>query len=276
MVIFILILFFLSVNCNEEFKDLICLFPNSFTLYNGNNLLCCSDGIYTYNSNFEETIYYYKFENQINSKEDAYLVSISQYPNNDNALLITKDKFYFISFDGRVLFSKVLALNNTGSYNTLIPYKYKNNYYFAVGFINSSKLLNIVYYIIDTLNKTIEMIKNYIPNVKNMLGNSASNFFNGFTCQIMHSNIYKDVLACFFHDNYPGEVGTFSFYINSTIQLIDDSFSYVKNSDTKRFIKSTVSPDKEKCLICFSCEGNYGYYLKYDINLLKFYSGPNL
>ena len=268
--IIIITFFFFFVVCDEGFKSLICLYPVSFTLYNGNNLLCCINGIYTYNSNFEEEKYFYKFENQNTTIADTNLIVISQYPYNDNAILITKDKFYLISHEGNVLFSNDLFLNNTGLYYTLVPYKYKNNYYFVVGFINGLNLINLVYYKIDTLNKKIEIINDLVPSVKTIKGNIGKNFINGFTCEIMNSNIYNDILTCFFFDNFPGEIGAFSFYINSTIQLIDDSFSHVEIKEEKRFVKSVTSPDKAKALVCFSSFLNNGYYLKYDINTFKF------
>ena len=196
--IIIIISFFISILCGEEFKSLDCLFPTSFTLYNGDNLLYCSKGLYTYNSNFEEIKNFYEFESEIETKKDANFVTISQYPNNDYVILITKDKFYFISSEGRVLFSKDLVFGNKGTYYTLVPYKYNNNYYFVVGFINSSGLLNLIYYKVDTLYQEIELIVNYIPNVKTMIGSIGGNFINGFTYQIMNSYIYNDILTCFF------------------------------------------------------------------------------
>ena len=274
--ILILINLFFSILCDEEFKTLDCLFPTCLTLYNGDNLLFCSKGIYTYNSNFEEEKLFYKFENETKNIKDANFVTISQYPNNDYVILITKDKFYFISSEGRVLFSKDLIIDNKGAYYTLVPYKYNNNYYFVVGFINSSSLLNLIYYKVDTLNQEIELIVNSIPNVKTMKGGIGTNFINGFNCQIMNSYIYNDILTCFFEDYYPGEIGAFSYYINTTIEIIDDSFSHIEMSEGKNVIKSVVSPDKSKALICFSCDNSNGYYLKYDINLLQFYSEPVL
>ena len=196
--IIIIINIFFSIFCDEEFKTLDCFLPISFTLYNGNNLLCCSKGIYTYNSNFEEVKFFYKFENVTKTTKDANFVTISQYPNNDYAILITTNKFYFISSEGRVIFSKDLVLDNKGTYYTLVPYKYNNNYYFVVGFINISGLLNLIYYEVDNLNQEIKLIINSIPNVKTMIGSIGDNFINGFTCEIMNSYIYNDVLNCFY------------------------------------------------------------------------------
>ena len=275
--IIITIIAFIFVNCDESLKSLTCLYPTSFTLYNGNNLLCCSNGIYTYDSSFEEEKYFYKFENEIETLNEANFVEISQYPNNENAILVTKDKRYFISSEGEVLFSNDLKIETKGYYYTLIPYKYENNFNVVVGFITKLGEINFLYYNIDTLSKKFILIIDYKPDIKVMNGEIQSNFFGGFTCQIMNSNNYNnDLLNCFFGINSPGEIGAFSLYINSSIQIMDDLFSYIEMSESKRYIKSVISPDKSKALICFSCDNKNGYYLKYDINLLKFYSGPFL
>ena len=275
MSIIISIIAFIFITCDESFKSLICLYPTTFALYNGNNLLCCSNGIYTYDSNFEKEKYFYKFENEIESFSEANFVTISQYPDNGNVILITKNKLYFISPEGKVLFFNDLDIETKSYYYTLVPYKYKNNFNVVIGFINISGQINLLYYNIDVSLKNITLIIDYEPTIKIISGENGYNFFNGFTCQIMNSNNYNnDLLTCFYGLNTPGEIGAFSLYINSTIQIIEDLFSHIEMSEGKRYIKSAVSPDKSKALICFSCDNSYGYYLKYDINLLQFYYGP--
>ncbi len=47
LIIGILIYLFFPINCNKYFIEFSCLYPRAFDLYNGNHILCCSDGIYT-------------------------------------------------------------------------------------------------------------------------------------------------------------------------------------------------------------------------------------
>ena len=271
--ILIIIITCLFINCDEFFKTLSCVYPVSFTLYNENNLLCCKDGIYTYNSNFEEKLSFYKFEKEISSLDEANIITISQYPNNENVILITKYKFYFITPEGIVLFFKDFILNNTGYYYTLNLYKYEKNFNFVIGFINNLNKINLLYYNINVSSEELNLIINYEPDIINIEGEIKNYFYYGITCQIMNRNNI-DILTCFFMENSPGEIGAFSLYINSSIEIIQDSFRHVGIIGSKRYIKSVVSPDKSKALICFSDDQNNGYYLKYDINLLEFYSGP--
>jgi hypothetical protein len=90
---------------------------------------------------------------------DADLTTISQYENNGYAILLTKDKFYFLYSYGKVKFSTDIELDNGGKYYTLVPYRNGSDYCFMVGFINSSSNLNIKYYKINISLEQIELIK---------------------------------------------------------------------------------------------------------------------
>ena len=86
--------------------------------------MCCKDGIYTYNFNFQEQLHFYKFTKKMLNKEEAIFITISQYSNNGNVIIITKEKFYFLSSEGEVIFEDDLILDNSGNYYTLVPFKY--------------------------------------------------------------------------------------------------------------------------------------------------------
>ena len=202
-IIGILIYLFFPIICNNYFFEFSCLYPRTFDLYNGNHILCCSEGIYIYNSNFQKQLYFYEFKYKMSLKDDAMFITIGQYSNNGNVIIITKNMFYFLSSEGEVIFENVLNLETLGTYYTLVPYKHENKLNFFVGFINSPKKdLNLQYYYINISSKKIELINNFIPKVKT--SNSyiiGSNYFYGFSCQIMNSN--NDILVCFCCHGYP-------------------------------------------------------------------------
>ena len=267
--IFIYLLF--SINCNNYFLETECLFPRTFNLYNGNNILCCDDGIYTYNSNFLKQLYSYKFESKISNRADSIFITISQYSNNGNVIIITKDKFYFLSSEGEVIFKDDLILENSGTYYTLVPFKYENNLNFVVGYINISENLNLEYYYINISSEKIELIKNYSPTVKTYTGITGSKYTFGFACQIMNSRTYNDdILVCFCGHSYPIDIAAFWYYINSGLEFIENSTSFLVFETQTKFIKSVPSPDKSKALICFCDLNGVGYYTIYDINSSNF------
>ena len=269
LIIGIVIYLFFSINCNDYFIEFLCLFPRTFDLYNGNHILCCSDGIYIYNSNFQEQLYFYEFKNKMSGKNDAMFITICQYSNNGNVIIITKNMFYFLSSEGEVIFEDDFNLETSGTFYTLVPYKDENNLNFFVGFINNSKDLNLQYYYINISSEKIELISNYVPKVKTtdsyIVG---SNYFYGFSCQIMNSN--NDILVCFCCHGYPLEIAAFWVSINSELKIIEDSYSFLVFDTRLVFIKSLSSQDKSKALICLSDMSNIGYYLIYDINSLQF------
>ena len=283
---FVIIIFisyrFLFTNCQDPYKTLACLYPRLFSMQNGNNLLICKEGIFIYDPNFDQKISFDPLKKEITDNLEVELITISQYPNNGNIIIITKDKFYFLSSEGKVIFDDDLNLNIflAGSgceYYTLVPYKYENNYNFIVGFINNDKYFDIIYYKINISQQKIEIIKDYVPEIKNSLGYRQTNLYHGFDCEIMHSNVKGEVITCFHFDNFPGEIGAFSLYLSSSnIELIEDLciLHSITNIQPK-FLKSVVSPDKTKALVVFSDMMAKGYYMTYDINSKEFSSEEN-
>ena len=274
-IIFIEIFLFyllLTINCQDEINALICLYPRVFVLYNSKNLVICKKGIYTYSSNFDEELNYEPFDAEIDSFLEADFNTICQYPKNGNVILIAKNHFFLLSPDGEMIFDTDMEINNGGTYYTLVPYKYENDYNFIVGFINSDNLLNIIYFKINFSPDGIEIINNLVPEIKTNEGNIVDYFINGLSCQIMFLDSLGNLLTCFYFVLYPGEIGSFSLSINSDIELIEDLCKiHVLTDIYPSFIKSAVSPDKSKSLIGFSANYN-GYYMKFDIKLKEFTS----
>ena len=94
-----IILFFLfsNIKCQDCFDSLICLYPKVFTMYNGNNLVICRNGIYLYNSNFKKQLNFKAFSTEISSLTEAGFINIAQYPNNGYIIITTISDFYLLS-----------------------------------------------------------------------------------------------------------------------------------------------------------------------------------
>ena len=261
----IFISLFLKLNCQTGcFFSLLCLYPHCFSLYNGNNIVCCKDGIYSYNSDFTKKLYFKEFSTPITDNIEADFVTISQFKNNGNVILLRKEEFYFLSSNGESLFNKEIELDNKGKYYTLVPYKYQNNYYFIVGLINGSSLITIKYYRINISLENIELIRDYVVPIQN------SKSHHGFDCQLMNSNSFGDIITCFHFNISPGKIGTFSLYLNSSLGMIDDLTKLLEVDMSPKFLKTVPSPDRTKVLIGFSDLSGNGYYSKYDINNAEF------
>jgi hypothetical protein len=218
----------------------------------------------------ENILFSQAFDNEI-STDDAEFLAINQYPNNGNVIVITKNEFYFLSPEGQEIYKDNFVLDNSGSFYTLVPFIYDNNFNFIIGFINSSKKLNFVYYKISISPNQIELIKDYSPEIKTGIPNMyGSNYIHGFTCQIMTKND-NDILVCFCCNSYPNEIATFSINIFSEdLELIDDSFRYITLDQQGKFIKSVSSPDKSKVLVGFSIISGKGYFTIYNVKNSNF------
>ena len=151
---FIFILNFFSclistINCQDYFFSLNCIYPRAYSMQNGNHLIACSNGIYIFDSNLKENLNFIQFNTTISIEKEAELITISQYTNNEYIIVITKNKFYLLSSEGQLIFDYDINIDNEGQtedYFTLVPYKYENNYNFIVGFINTNKFIDIIYY----------------------------------------------------------------------------------------------------------------------------------
>ena len=265
---FILLNLIFTINCIDTVIDFICLFPRYFSLYNNYNILTCKEGIYTYNSKFEK-LFFHEFDTEIISKANGVFITFAQFPNNGYVIVITERKFYLLSNEGKFLFDDDLDFDKDGSYYSLIPFKYGNNYNFVITSINSSDQLNLLYYNIDFTSNELVLINNYVPKIKAGNGAEGSNYFYGFSCEIMNLN-NADILACFCSHGYPLEIAAFKLTINSDLEIIENSFAHLSLSSQSNFIKSIISEDKSKSLIAFSDNDSKGYYTIFDIETMSF------
>ena len=228
----------------------------AYNLLSQKILLISDEGISFFELEFENITSILDLNNTITSEEDLQFVSLIQ-PSyyNGNIFCRIKENIYIISSND---FSLIKAFSLTQIINkeiSLIPYEdiYGNNYFF-ICYINDSKELQIekysaaedsIYISINNINKEIEYENGTTEKSKN----------NGISCQLMHLSEYDyDLLICFIQSE--------SNVLNGLI-FDPENLSYLflvpnKTIDIEiNIIKSTLSPDKTNCLICY--EGNPDY-----------------
>ena len=151
-------------------------------------------------------------------------------------------------------------------YYTLVPYKVVRNnlineYHFLIGYLGNegeSKFL-MSDFSFDNESRFLNLTYTFPLILKQQVYNTES----GFSCHIMNSSQYNNVLTCFFQVN--------SFLTASSFNLANFSFIenlYVKSGFERQpwYIKSTVSIDKTKALVCYLRNKNHGLCEKYNIN----------
>ena len=247
-----------------EFK-----YTKFFQLINGNYILCSEKGIYLYDSQLKNTISGNLFQTEVSSADDFYFVTIEQFPNDDggNIVILYKDIFYFYSKEGEFKFSTDLPFQQSGKSYTLVPYKKGEQLNVIIGYIENTKTM-VGYYKIDISNEKLTEIitTNIILRSNSYVEQQTSNA--EFSCQLMKSTQYGEVLTCFY-------LVTYYFGLNS--YNIDDNFSESsigslceKNVQTS-YIKSAITPEKDKAIICCPSSSQV-VCLCYDINNNEFIS----
>ena len=60
-----ILLLFCFINCQEFFRNITCSSPVQFSLNNGNNIICCKQGFYIFDSKLEKKLDYKNFDNKL-------------------------------------------------------------------------------------------------------------------------------------------------------------------------------------------------------------------
>ena len=247
-----------------EFK-----YTNFFQLFNENYILCTENGIYLYDSQLKNKISNLTLKTEVSSIDDFYFVTIEQFPLDDggNIVILYKDKFYFYSNEGEYIFSTDLPFQQSGTSCTLVPYKKGEELNIIIGYRENQHTM-VGYYKINISNETLSEI-----TTTNIILKTGSNYprdysEKGFSCKLMISNQYGEVLACFYVTDYFG-LNSYNIEDNFTESSIGPlSIREIKTS----YIKTAITPEKDKAIICCSNDQGNVVCLCYDINKQNFTS----
>ena len=268
--IIIILLLFCFINCQEFLQNITCSFLVQFSLNNGNNLICCKQGYYIFDSQLEMVLTHKNFDNEIIFEQFQYL-NISQFSNEDggNVIILTKTKFYFLKSNGSFAFQDDLNINSGDTIYSVTPYKDANDLNFILSFLNKETSFNLSYYHINTNKKKIELIIYYIPKLKNTLGGAVC-YYYGVDCKIMKNNIHGNVLTCIFFDTNESKMGAASFNISNNFSIHQDLYTLQSIDRPKLFI-SLLSKDQARVIIGFINMKNLTVGgLTYDVNSNQF------
>ena len=267
---FLIIFLIKYINADEivfEFKH-----TKFFQLINDKYILCTEKGIYLYDSQLKNKISDHIFTTEISSASDFYFVIIEQFPLNDggNIVILYKDKFYFYSKEGEYIFSTDLPFQQSGTSYTLVPYKKGEQLNVIIGYIGQGQSTMVGYYRIDISNEKLLEI-----TTTNIILRTNSNFEKkdseaGFSCHLMLSNQYGEVLTCFYSVTKYFGLNSYIIESNFAESLIG---SLCNKTLLTSYIKSAITPEKDKAIICCpSTESKQVVCLCYDINKHEFIS----
>jgi len=260
------------VFCSTITENLDVNFMKTFELKDGNILAFTEIGIYLYNNAEEEYILQKSLPNPDNKFN---FVTINQFEVGEKLIVVLYENYiYVLTEEGYYFTEKNVNFGSTGSYYTLVPYKSEKNneeyidyYYFFVGYLNrndGNNPFNIDYFHINYNSKAINMISRYYLSIPGYGVNDNIHTEKGFSCQIMNSVDYGEVLTCFFFVNE--ELNIVSYNITINLEPITQLVNRTNENTNPIYINSAISEDKTKSLICYLKEWNYLKCDKYDIN----------
>ena len=243
-------------------KILSCLpdymYPHSINLINGNILIIHSNGIIIYDSSLKNEIKNVSNQNGLITKDILSKIEICRFSVEDNGYIIAliNQTIYIFDWEGNLKNkSKNYEDKIIGQYYTLIPIQKNNNeYIYMLGFNDKIKINLIFFNYKDSSNEIIKEIYLSLSDIYSGCDLSSRQIEEyGLSCQVMSKTIKNDYIVCFIAIKQPLEL--FQFFINP------NNFSVIKSPNPKNFenkgnpikvIKSVVSSDKKKSLICFS------------------------
>lgn len=236
-----------------------------FELNNGNFLILTENAIYIYDSKLENKISELVTGFQIETKEDFNFVTFAQYSKEEGGdiIILYKDFIYYFYQENSRYIECQINLETGGLYYTLVPYKIVDKLFFIVGFIDKETKLAINIYEIDVEQNIIILKLSNIPKFQTYSGETSSQTYNGFSCQMMKSQTYGKVLTCFYViENY---LGISSFNIENSLSIIPEISNLNFKDRLPGYIFSKLSFDKSRALICYISNENV-FCNKYDID----------
>ena len=254
-----------------------------FNLLNENFLLVTEDGIYRFNSNFKDKYLINSFDSDIESDMIEY-ADISKLSDDDGGYIFCKvfKNIYIVSKNADQLID-ILTIDDEYSSRTqssIIPYKFDNNYYCILSYINEQNKLTIYKFKIN-FNSTDE---NELVVNKIIEGNNTR-YMDGISCHLIYSSLYQKNLLIYFVTNENDYLLNAIIFDPENMSLLSSNYKYfdlsIKDSD---FIRSIITYNKN---IFFICRVQSGYPLNcqlYDfennlwsdyINLGTYFLGPH-
>ena len=289
IILLIYIYLFLIVENNDNILlEIDSRYPHSLVLSNGNLVIVHEYGINLYDPLLTNMIRQYNFteENTITSQRECASISIFQEEETENKyiFILAKNILYIFSPELEYKLSSDMTsylISNLNYHECSINYVFlfyqfkEPNYYFFIGYPKEGYFY-INYFSANISSESVSNIDSLTYISMNPDGSYQTMSKFGITCQIMNSNVYGSILTCFYKINYPMHLKVACFKINETnniehLSVINTTSAQVDLAQS--YIKSSLSNDRKKALICYTSEDYerpYAYCVSFNIDSLYF------
>ena len=232
MIIFLSI--FLKIYNQDDESSSKLFLPNTLTLFNGDNVLLASDGIYFYNQTFSQE-YTSKRININGDKQILNLVNyaksvLTQFSEEDGGyiMILAMNIIYFFESDGSLLDSTDLSVYINADYYSLIPYKKSDN---CLHYILSQKnpefdfTINHFKFNINSHNNELILSKRVSVSINQEWPNLSA--ITGPSCLFLSiSSFDHNLLVCFYALNQPYEIQSKTFDPSNDFEELTQFFKY--------------------------------------------------
>ena len=221
---------------NTFTDDIMIITNNGFLYYNpySKNIT---------NADFSEKKIYLNEDNRMS-------FSYAKFPSTNHTLYTWNNSFIFFKNSIKLQYYYIGLKDN---YKVLIPYKEKgNNLQFIFLIIIKSNLYIRLYNTSTSTSNSLNILSESIIKYQEEIGNYSKFTQDTITCQLM---IFKDftneTLICFIGLE-PYQLIAYAFNIENNFTIIDNLLYNETEDKNITSIKSILSEDKKKCLICYA------------------------
>jgi hypothetical protein len=242
-------------------------FPLTFLMSNGNIFLMTSDKIQILDQGLKELYSSHDFSNnQIDN--GLSLRNIAQF--SDGYIIALLEYSYFIFSEEGEYIHEIILENNKNLFiesYSLILYKFDSEYHYYIIAFGLNSIIRIQYYKLK-IHSGNTLLKEFDYTARDSSGNGHSLIRNAISCQLMKKDGFDEILACFYEINYINllEARLFTISNNNNITEIELDKASSSHEESTTIIKSAVSRNKKKALICYII----GVCLTYDVDLNEF------
>ena len=238
---YIFILAILNINSYQFFK--------AYTLLSKDILFITEEGIIKYLIESDNQITITPIDVVITDSYELDFISFDQSDEGNYILCRINNYIYIISNEeNTVIISKEISIIEDFIVD-IKYYKYQNNNYFIISFINIDGKIQIQKYEFNT--DDISLINNVTKEIPNEEGIQGESLDNGISCELMYVNGYSNnVLICFV-ENYSNLLIALEFDPENDLSFINNTINNKENEGTYD-IKTIISPNKQICLICYT------------------------
>ena len=221
---------------------------SAFNTFTDDIMILTNNGALYYNPYSKNITTAYSFGNRINLNEDNRIkFSYVKFPSTNHTLYTWNNYFFFFK---NSIKQQYYYINLEDNYKVLIPYKEKgNNLQFIFLIIIKSKLYIRLY---NTSTETSNSLNILSESIIKYQGNYSKFTQDTITCQLMiFKNFTNDTLICFIGLE-PYQLIAYAFNIENNFEPIGELLYNETEDKNITSIKSIVSKDKKKCLICYA------------------------